>query len=308
MKIIFFGTPQFAVAPLKALISDNFKPVLAVTQPDRPKGRSGKPVPPPVKLACLDYDISVIQPENLDRIFRQKIEKLSPDLVVVVAYGKILPPWLIELPKKGCLNLHASLLPAYRGAAPIQRVLLDGLKKTGVTVMLMDKGMDTGPILAMEEISISDQDSTGTLARKLAERGAKLLSKTVRLWTEGQIKPVLQDNRMASIAPKITKEDRLIDWSKPAHIIVNKIRALNPKPGAYTLYQGKVFKIWQAEILDGRDDRIPGEVVESQNELVVATGHKLLRLLEIQPEGRRRMSGRDFMLGHQLKAGERFGL
>ncbi len=307
MEFIFFGTPHFAVYSLKALIENNFIPSLVVTQPDRPQGRSGKPISTPVKSFAQEFEIQVLNPDKIDTLFKEKIEAINPDLLVVVAYGNILPGWLLRMPAKGSLNLHASLLPAYRGAAPIQRAILNDENLTGVTIMLMDEGMDTGPILTQEKVSIEDDDTAGSLAVKLAKVGSRLLVDTIPRWLNYKIMPKNQPDASKSLAPKIEKKERIIDWTLSANEINNRIRALNPNPGAYTLYRGKILKLWKADVIDSDSKLEPGEVIQNSKEFKVATGKNIIKLHEVQPEGKKRMSGHQFLLGYALNAGEKLG-
>jgi len=306
-RIVFMGTPDFAVPSLKALVDSGFDIPLVVTQPDKPAGRGRKLTPPPVKVLAEKLEIPVVQPEKIkdNEEFRKLLEDVSPDLIVVVAYGKILPSWLLNLPRYGCINLHASLLPEYRGASPIQSVLLDGKEKTGVTVMKISEELDAGDILSQKVVPIEKNDNAETLHDKLAEVGAELLVETIPLYVKGEIKPIPQNHSRATYCTRITKEMGRIDWKEPAEKIFNKVRAFTPWPSAYTTYKGKRLKITCAEPVDCDSDFPPGTVVKADEELVVATGKGCLKILRLKPEGRKEMSGGDFVRGYRIKVGDR---
>lgn len=312
MRVLFMGTPDFAVAALKAIMNAGHTVVGAVTQPDKPKGRHLHLEPPPVKLVALEACLPVYQPQKLTDGFKSTVAPLTPDVVVVAAYGKIIPKWLLELPRHGCINIHASLLPKYRGAAPVQRAIMSGEEETGITIMQIDEGLDTGDILLQEKISIGPNETASELESRLARLGAKLLVETLDKLAEGASIAQPQDGSQATYAAKIEKEETMIDWSVPAEKIRNTIRALNPHPGAHTYYQGMRVKIWRAELdlLDLQatsQASVPGTVLfaDSRSGLVVATATNPLRLEEVQPEGKNRMSGAEFVRGYRLSPGDR---
>lgn len=245
------GTPDFSVPTLRALVEAGHSIVGVYCQPDKQKGRGKQIQMPPVKKAALALDLPVYQPVTLrDDTVQEELTNLAPDVIVVIAYGKILPPWLIRLPKYGCINIHASILPKYRGAAPIHYAILNGDTKTGVTIMHMDDGLDTGDIIDIAEIDILPHETTGTLFERIAELGARTISPVLDKWVKGDIKAIPQDDNLASQTSKITKEMGLIDWHQPAYKIVNLIRGLNPAPGCYSFLQGKRLKIWSAQMID----------------------------------------------------------
>lgn len=305
------GTPEFAVPSLRALLRSEHEVVAVITQPDRPKGRHLHLSPSLVKELALENHLTLLQPPTLnDESFKRKIDELRPDLVIVVAYGQIIPGWLLRLPRYGCVNVHASLLPRYRGAAPIQRVIMDGCEITGVTMMFMDEGLDTGDILLQSAIPIAPDDTAGDLSEKLSRLGAELLLTTIEGLSREAITPVVQDERLATHAPKVEKEEALIDWSLSAESIRNLIRALNPQPGAYTFYRGKRLKIWEA--LSGessREDLKPGIVfdVDARKGFVVGCGQGELLVSRVQLEGKQAMTATEFCRGHEVKVGEKLG-
>jgi methionyl-tRNA formyltransferase len=311
LRVVFFGTAELARATLLALIeSPGFSVAAVVTQPDRPKGRNLHPQPSPVKVLASGKPLPLLQPERArHEKFVQTLGEFQPDLIVVAAYGQILPRALLELPRFGCLNVHASLLPKYRGAAPIQWAILNDEPETGVTIMKMDEGLDTGDLLASQSTPITPADNAQTLQDRLAVIGAGLLLKTVPEYVAGTIVPRKQPQTGASYARKITKEDGLLDWSQPARSLWNRVRALVPWPGTYTFLpvepKPHLLKIWQAEVADRSSDP-PGEVLESSRSgIVVACGQHALRIVELQREGGRRMSAQEFLAGYPLSVGER---
>jgi len=301
MGIVFFGTPQFAVPTFEALKDEI---ILVITQPDKPAGRGRRLTASPVKKLALEYGIELLQPESLkeptvlERIFEKK-----PEFAVVVAYGKIIPEEIIN--RLNCINLHASLLPKYRGAAPIQWALINGEKTTGITTMLLDAGLDTGPILLQKKIPIQEEDTAETLSRKLAEEGADLMVKTLKGLRDGSIKPKPQQGE-PSYAPMLKKSDGLIDWTQPALKIHNLVRGLYPWPTAYTYVNGKLIKILKTKPLEGKAQA--GYIVQrTKKSLIVGTGDGLLEILEIQPEGKRPQPIEAFLqgAGKNLKEGDR---
>ncbi len=309
MSIIFFGTPQFAIPSLERLILHQEDIALVVTQPDKFGGRGHKMIPPPVKVFAEERKIPVVQPQSIkDKDFLKKIKSISPEFIIVVAYGKILPPEILEIPQKGCINLHASLLPRHRGAAPIQWAIIKGDRETGVTTMLMDEGLDTGPILLQKKEPILMDDTTTTLSERLADRGADLLVQTVKGLRRGEIKPRAQTGK-PTFAPPLKKSDGLIDWNMTAIEIFNRIRGLQPWPGAYTYLKGKVLKIKKVDIQDGLGE--PGKVVyKDKSNLLIATSDGLIRILELQLEGKKTMDIKAFLQGSgkDIKVGEYLGI
>ncbi len=303
------GTAELSCASLRALLaSPQFQVAAAVTQPDRPKGRELALQPSPVKEVALRSGLSLLQPERArDPNFIEQLRLLRPDLIAVAAYGQILPKAILDLPHFGCVNVHTSLLPKYRGAAPIQWAIINGELETGVTIMKMDVGMDTGDILARQTTAIQPGDTSETLHQRLAQMGADLLVRTVPDYVAGKLQPRPQPGDGVSYAPKIKKEDGLVDWRQPAQSILNRVRGLVPWPGAFTWHGGQsgrqLLKIWQAEVTE--DAGVPGQVLSAgKSGVVVACGQNALRLLVLQREGGRRLAAREFLSGHPLKPGE----
>jgi methionyl-tRNA formyltransferase len=317
MNIIFMGTPDFAVPTLKGLINSHHKVIAVVTQPDRPRGRDREILPSPIKLAVSEanlieaetHKIEVLQPEKVkEQAFIKKLSEYKPDCIVVVAFGQILPKEILSLPKYGCINLHASLLPKYRGAAPIHWVLFNGETKTGVTSTLMDEGMDTGDTLIQREIEIKDEDNAGTLNDRLSRMGSNVILETLDGLEKGIIKRIKQNNLSATYAPKLKKEDSLINWRDSVIKIVNRIRGLSPEPGAYTFYNRKRLMVMKAGYLLKDVAGKSGEVFEvNRNGIKVVCGDGLVIIKELQLEGKRVMGVGEFISGHNIKAGEKFG-
>ncbi|MDO8885381.1 methionyl-tRNA formyltransferase [Candidatus Oleimmundimicrobium sp.] len=308
MKIIFAGTPKFALPSLKTLLNSHHEIIAIITQPDRPRGRHLKLMASPIKKMAISYKIPVFQPLTLNNEeFKEKIVELKPDIVIVVAFGQLIPQWLLNLPKYGCVNAHASLLPKYRGAAPIQRVIMDGSSETGVTTMFMDNELDTGDILLQTKVSISDDETAGELHDKLAELSSNLLLKTIDGLDAGTIKPIRQNDTEASFAPKIKDNETKINWGNSAEKIRNIIRALNPTPGAHTLFKGKRLKIFKVETVSPKNHFPPGTISEVEKNIgfMVNASDKALLILEVQPEGKRIMAANEFCKGHNLKKGDR---
>jgi methionyl-tRNA formyltransferase len=312
LRIIFMGSAELACASLEALARQpDFEVVAVVTQPDRPQGRELKLKASPVKQTAVSFKLPVLQPGRArDEGFIGELQGLRPDLIAVAAYGQILPKAILELPRFGCLNVHTSLLPKYRGAAPIQWAILNDEPETGVTIMKMDAGLDTGDILTQEATPIRAEDNAQTLHDRLGKIGAELLVSTIRNHVAGKITPRPQPAEGASHARKIAKEDGRLDWTQPARALWNRIRAFTPWPGAFTQLPGQtppqLLKIWQAEAVAAGG--APGEILAAEKTgLVVACGVQALRILELQREGGRRMSAGDFLAGHPLKPGGRFG-
>jgi len=306
MRLIYMGTPQFAVQPLRALAAAGHEIAGVVTRTDKPAGRGRTLAAPPVKLAAEDLGIAVYQPKRVrDPEFIAVLRKIGPEAIVVAAYGQILPREILTLTKYGCINIHASLLPAYRGAAPINWAIIRGEQETGNTVMMMDEGMDTGAILMQERIPIGPGDTAGTLTDKLSSLGAKLITTALPLIASGACLPVAQDGARATMAPLLKKGDGLIDWDLSALEIHNRVRGLSPWPGAYCFLEKKIVKITMTEVVDGSG--LPGMLYEKdKNSMEVGTGHGMLRILSIQPEGRKPMTAGDFLRGHRGIAGKSF--
>ncbi|MEY4705553.1 MAG: 10-formyltetrahydrofolate:L-methionyl-tRNA(fMet) N-formyltransferase [Nitrospirota bacterium] len=310
MNIVFMGTPDFAAASLEALLKSDDVVVGVVTQPDRPKGRGQVLTPSPVKLLAQREKIPLLQPLKMkDPEFLQALAGWKPDLIAVTAFGRILPPAVLSLPPRGCINVHGSLLPKYRGAGPIQWAIINGERETGITTMLMDEGMDTGAMLLQEAIPITDDDTAGTLAPRLAELGGRLLVETIARLKAGTLVPQQQDSSQATMAPLLKKEDGLIDWTLPAMALANRVRGLAPWPGAHTSVPGgDRWTIWRAQALPGPAMKPPGAVVAVTSEAIhVATGEGVLALLELQPANSRRMAVSQYLAGHSVALGLQLG-
>lgn len=313
LPIVFMGTADLACASLQALLAaPGLRVVAVVSQPDKPRGRDLKLQPTPVKAVATAAHLPVLQPARArDPEFLEQLRALGPELIVVAAYGQILPQSLLDLPKFGCLNVHTSLLPRYRGAAPIQWAILDGLAETGVTIMQMDAGLDTGPILTQRTTPIAPTDNAQTLHDRLAVLGGELLVQTIPDWVAGRLTPRPQPAEGVTLARKITKEDGLMDWSQPAVVLWNRVRGFTPWPGAFTYLPGAakpvLLKIWSAQVEEQRSGQ-PGEVLQADRHgIVVGCGQQALRLLEVQREGGRRLGVADFLAGHPLAPGTRLG-
>lgn len=303
MKVLFMGTPDFAVPCLKRLISDGHNVCAAVTQADKPKGRGKKILFTPVKECALGYNIPVYQPETLkDYAFKDKLEEINPEVIVVVAYGRILPEYILNYPKYGCINIHASLLPKYRGAGPIQWCLINGESTTGVTAMYMEKGLDTGAMLLKEETDIGEYENCEELMERLSVLGADTLSKTLALAAEGKLRPVKQDDSMSSYAPMITKETGAIDWNKSSKDIINLIRGTYVWPVAHTLYKGDTVKIFSALKGNENTSALPGEIVSADKKgLEVMCGDgKTVIIKEAQFSGSKKMGIESYLNGHTI--------
>lgn len=313
MRIVFMGTPDFAVSTLETLIESRHEVVGVVTQPDKPKGRSKKLMPSPVKEAAVAKEIPIFQPERArDPEFVDKLKEISPDVIIVVAYGQILPKEILSLPRFGCINVHASLLPKLRGAAPIQWSVINGDTESGITIMQMDEGLDTGDILLVKKVMISEKETGGSLFDKLSGYGGQMVLDVLELAKKGELKPVPQGDG-STYAKMLTKEMGRIDFSKTAVELERLIRGLNPWPGAFCYLGGKIIKIWDADVLEeneasglGESDKsfTPGEVVlVSKNDFTVATGDGFLVIKSIQPEGKKRMDTGAFLRGFALETG-----
>lgn len=309
MRIIFMGTPDFSVGTLEALIGAGHEIVLAVTQPDKPKGRGKSLQAPPVKEAALAHGIEVFQPRRIREAQNvEYLRKFQPDIIVVVAFGQILPREILEMPPYGCVNVHASLLPKYRGAAPIQWAVIEGEKVSGVTTMRMDEGLDTGDMIMKEEVVLDPKETGGSLFEKLSRIGAALCVKTLAAIEAGTAVYTPQDHSQATKVGLIHKQFGLIDWKKPAREIECLIRGLNPWPSAYTKLHGKTLKIWDADVADGDSQKEAGAVAEVTRDAVfVQTGEGLLKLKEVQLEGKRRMACDAFLRGYSLKDTDQLG-
>jgi len=320
MSIIFIGTPTFAVPSLHALADSGHSIAAVVTQPDRPAGRRRTLTPPPVKLAAQELGLPVLQPPTLrDSDTLAGLRALSPEVFVVVAYGQILRRDVLNIPPRGVLNVHPSLLPRWRGASPIPAAILAGDERTGVTIMLMDAGMDSGPLLAQKEAPVQESDTAGSLGERLAEVGAGLLAETLPRWLAGEIEPRPQDDSRATTCPLIRKEDGALDWSLPSTDTWRRVRAYNPWPGAYTMLDGELLHIWQARPLDANSSARPGTVLElgegwmndvrveamKQAAFAVQTGRGVLVPLEVQRAGRRALSAAEFLRGVPGLIGQR---
>jgi methionyl-tRNA formyltransferase len=308
MRVVFMGTPEFAVPSLEALLGSDETVVGVVTQPDRPKGRGHTVTASPIKVLSQREGLPVLQPPKMkDPAFLDALRAWKPDLIAVAAFGRILPQVVLDLPPQGCVNVHGSLLPKYRGAGPIQWAIINGETETGITTMLMDAGMDTGAILLQERVPIEPDDTAGSLSHKLSRVGGRLLIETIAGLKDGRVVPRPQDHSQATLAPLLKKEDGLIDWSLPAAAIANRIRGLSPWPGAYTFAGRDRWTLWRAsvETAEERSDRpTPGTLVEVQKDaLIVATGGGLLSISELQPANGRRMPVREYVRGHPLAPG-----
>ncbi|HEY6373694.1 MAG TPA: methionyl-tRNA formyltransferase [Candidatus Sulfotelmatobacter sp.] len=308
LDLVFCGTPRFAVPTLEKVVDAGFRVHLVVTQPDRPKGRGLELVQSPVKESALKLNLPITQPDRIktNDEFLAQLAALKPDAIIVVGYGRIIPRWMLDLPPLGNINLHASLLPKYRGAAPIQWAIANGETVTGVTTMRIDAGLDTGDILQQQELAITPDDTAETLAPRLAAIGADLTVETLRGLQAGSIHPHAQDNSQATLAPILKKEDGLVDFSRKAAEISNRIRGFQPWPGAYTKFRGKTLQITKAR---PATNALPqGELWVAAARLLAGCGHDTaLELLEIQLEGKKRTSARDFTHGYRPKPGERLG-
>jgi methionyl-tRNA formyltransferase len=306
VRVVFFGTPEFAVPPLEALLGEGFDVVAAVTQPDKPQGRSrSTAVAPPVKLAADAEGVPVLQPERpSDADFVARIRALAPDVGVVVAYGHILKPDLLAVPRRGMINVHPSLLPELRGAAPVEWAILNGLEKTGVTIMLMDAGLDSGPILHQIPHYIDPEVTGGELSEHLSEMGAQALVEALALLETDGLRPRPQDQARATYAPKLTRAAARIDWTEPAARVARVIRGLDPKPGAWTELDGREVKLFGARVLD--ESGPPGDVRTPDERLRIATGQGAVEVEEVQPAGKARMTAPEWVRGRGVRAGQRF--
>jgi len=305
LKIVFMGTPDFALASLDKLIDGGYEIAAVVTQPDRPKGRGKKLTPPPVKERALGAGLRVLQPERVkDSGFIEALKELSPDIIIVVAYGQILPEEIINLPAMGCINVHASLLPKYRGAAPINWCIINGESRTGVTTMYMDKGMDTGDILLQRETEIGENETAGELHERLAALGADLLLETLEGLQRNEVERKAQDHSAATYAPQLDRETGRVDWNSDAKSIYNLIRGTNPWPGCYTVYKGERMKLWEAKVLEQKSRGTAGKVLEAgHGGMLVQAGSGTLLVTKIQMPSSRVMTVDEYLRGNSLETG-----
>jgi methionyl-tRNA formyltransferase len=307
LTLVFCGTPEFAVPTLQKLVDSGHLVRLVVTQPDRPRGRGMELTASPVKQCAQGLNIRVAQPDKIkqNQEFRAQLEAIKPDAIIVVGYGRIIPPWMLDLPHYGNINLHASLLPKYRGAAPIQWAIAKGETTTGVTTMKIDAGLDTGDILVQQKLPIDPSDTSVTLAPKLAEIGAELMVETLRGLQAGTIQPQPQNDPEATLAPILKKEDGKIEFHRSAREIENRLRGFQPWPGAFTTFRGKNLQLTKASA--ATRPATPGELLIEDGKLFAGCGSGALQLLELQPEGKKRISAKDFIHGYHPRTGEKLG-
>lgn len=308
MNIVFMGTPEFALPTLKALHHSSHSIQAVITQPDKPKGRGQKLIVSPIKQYALDSNLPILQPKTVNAPeFIDSLMKNRPDIIIVVAFGQILSETFLKIPKRFCINLHSSLLPKYRGAAPIHRSILNGDTRTGVTTMIMDKGMDTGDILLMQETPVHETDNAQTLHDTLSEMGGALVLETLKRLEENTLLPVPQDHSQATYAGKLKKEEGLIHWEQSATTLFNQVRGLTPWPGSYTLFNKKRLRIIKTKVATGSPDDKPGQVARvTDRGIEVGTGDGRLVITELQPEGKKSMSAKSFLAGHKIEQGTLF--
>lgn len=308
MRIVFMGTPDFSVPILEQLIEDGHSVVGVVTQPDRPKGRKKTLTPPPVKEEALKHGLPVYQPKKIKEEY-DDILALNPDVIVTAAFGQLLPTPVLEAPKYGCVNVHASLLPELRGGAPIHYAILQGKEKTGVTIMYMAEKLDAGDILTQVDVPILEHDHVGSLHNKLSIAGAKLLSETLPLLEKGELEPIAQNDDDATFAPNIRREDEKIDWSQPGAVIYNHIRGLHPWPVAYTMLKDQRLKLWWGEKVAYTSNEKAGTVVALEDDgFIVATGDDTsIKVTTVQPSGKKRMTAKQFIVGGHIDVGMTLG-
>ncbi len=303
MRILFMGTPEFAVAPLEHLVREQFEVVAVYTQPDKPSGRGRALLPSPVKRAALALGLEVVQPASLKEAgVVAQIADFHPEVIVVAAFGQILPQAVLDIPRYGCINVHPSLLPKFRGASPVAAAILAGEEVTGVSLMLMDRGLDTGPILAQEKVAISAQDTTGSLTAKLSQVAARLLLEVLPRWTRGEITPQPQSEAEASYCAPLRKEEGEIDWHQPAVDLWRRVRAFQPWPGAYTRWRGKRLELIEAVPLPAQEPLAVGQVVALEQggaAFGIGTGEGILGVVKVQLEGKRAMSAAEFLRGQR---------
>ncbi|NLM03933.1 MAG: methionyl-tRNA formyltransferase [Clostridiales bacterium] len=305
MNIIFMGTPEFAIPSLQTLIQENYNILAVFTQPDRPRGRSKKLVMPPVKEKALEHNIKVYQPKTLkDSEVVETIKELNPDLIIVVAYGQILTKEVLDIPKHGCINVHASLLPKYRGAGPIQWAIINGEKTTGITTMYMDVGLDTGDMILKEEINIGENETAVELHYRLSVLGGEVLKKTLDNLKSGEITRTKQDDSKSTYAPMLTKDLGIIDWTKSAREIHNLIRGTIPWPVASTKYKGETMRIFKSRVEEDIKENVPGEIIKVTNDRIyVGTSKDILIIDEIQFSGGKRLNVKDYLVGNTIEQG-----
>jgi len=304
MKIIFMGTPDFALSALKK-INEGHEITAVVTQPDRPKGRGKGVAFSPVKDCALALGLPVLQPEKIrDAAFISLLKTYEADAYVVVAYGQMLPQAVLDIPPKGCINIHASLLPKYRGAAPMQRAILNGDEETGISIMYMDKGMDTGDVILSKSLAIGQSDRFTDLHEKMTLLSADCIAEALDLIAAGRAERSPQDNNLASYAPMLRKEDGRINWENSSKTIYNQVRALDPWPGTYSSYKGKVLKIWDCDVSGQHTAALPGEILAADDKLLVKTGDGALSVTVVQGEGGKRMAVSDYLRGRKMEAGD----
>ena len=309
MKIVFMGTPDFSVGALDALVEAGHEIIAVVTQPDKPKGRSGQMQFPPVKECALRHGLTVLQPVKIKTPeWVDKLRELKADVFVVAAFGQILSKEILDMPKYGCVNIHASLLPKYRGAAPINWAIINGEKETGVTIMQINEGVDTGDMLSHVVVPIAPKETAESLFDKLAKAGAELIVETLPKLEAGEIIPVPQDESQSSHVKMMNKSLGKIDWNQDAVVIERLVRGLNSWPSAYTYYQGKSVKLWDCDVVEAAAKAVPGTIIAvAKDSFDVATGNGALRVLELQLEGKKRMDTKSFLLGNQWKTGMQLG-
>jgi methionyl-tRNA formyltransferase len=307
MNIVFMGTPEFALPTLKKIYDSSHSILSVVTQPDRPKGRGQKQIDSPIKKFALKKNLPVLQPTSVNtQEFIDSLLVNRPDYIIVVAFGQILSEVFLKIPKQFCINLHSSLLPKYRGAAPINRAILNGENRSGVTTMIMDKGMDTGDILLVDETPIELSDNAQSLHDKLSEQGGKLVLETLSRLKKNDLLPIPQNSDLASYAPKLKKEESLIDWEMDAENIFNKVRGLSPWPGTHTLYNGKRLAILKGKIVSGESSDRPGYIERiTKAGIEVGTGKNRLKITELKPEGKKAMLVKSFLSGYKINCDDK---
>ena len=305
MNIVFMGTPEFALPTLEKIHNSSHSILSVITQPDRPKGRGQKQVDSPIKKFALENNLPLLQPATVNtKEFIAALLENRPDYIIVVAFGQILSETLLKVPKQFCINLHSSLLPKYRGAAPINRAILNGETHSGVTTMIMDKGMDTGDILLVDETPIEQNDDAQSLHDKLSEQGGKLVLETLSRLQKNDLLPTPQNSDLASYAPKLKKEEGLINWEQPATTLLNQVRGLTPWPGTYTLLNKKRLRILKVQVAEGAPGDRPGQVARiTDMGIEVGTGQDRLVIIELQPEGKKSMPAKSFMAGYKIERG-----
>ena len=311
MKIVYMGTPDFAVPPLAALVQNGYEVTAVVTQPDKPKGRGGAMAMSAVKESALKHGLTVLQPVKASNSeFVEELRTYKPDVIVVVAFGQLLPESIIDMPEYGCINVHASLLPKYRGAAPIQWAVIDGCEYSGVTTMQMNEGLDTGDILLTKKVKLAPKETGGSLFDRLSEVGAELLVDTLKEAEAGTLKPQAQDDSQSTYVKMINKSFGEIDFNEPAEKIERLIRGLNPWPSAFTHHNGKMLKLWDADVCNDTDSSAKAGTVTQvdKDTFIIKCGNKSLKINELQLEGKKRMDSASFLRGNGIKTGEKLGI